>query len=338
MEDKNKTTPASNKVTLCKEFNEELRARLDEYKKRHNVSLANLATELGSNVASVSNYIAKKPEGNIAKFEERVMDILDTEAKRDQSHYKFFSTQATRTIEAHLEKVRRTNDMALLYGPAGVGKTVGGKLYQIKNPSSIYIFVPQWNRGPSQLINAIWTSTSTQGWNKYERRADYIARKFTGSNRLFIIDNAQRLTSDGLTYFFDFHDTTGCPIAFLANPELFERIKDNDQFFSRIGTKKHISLNDAEHIAENMITQMLNGNYHTVAGLEPKLQPLPQLMDLAVQVLEQHGHARALYKQLKLTKEIRENTQKDYRECFRAAHTQLIREYKLQLNKGEGDE
>jgi hypothetical protein len=100
-----------------------------------------------------------------------------------------------------------------------------------------------------------------------------------------------------------------------------DRLADNDTLFSRVGVKKHVSLgDDIEHVAENMLDQLVNGHSH-------------EIMDLAVQVLEQGGHARALYKQVLLAKEIRDNGHSPLRTCFKSAHTQLIRDYNLKLTQ-----
>lgn len=308
---------------MPKQFNEPLRARLQAYREKENLSLADLAGEIGSNVSTVSTYLNKKPEGDVAKFEARVEDILLAAAKRDQSEYRLFPTKVTQIIEGTLEKIRKTNDMGLIFGPAGTGKTCGAKLYQLRHLSSIYIFIPQWLRGPTDLINSIWDASSTAGWDGHTKRSSFLADKFTGTNRLFIVDNAQRLTKDGLNYFFDFHDVTGCPIGFLSNPELQERIADNDTLFSRIGVKKFVTVgNDLHHIADNMLAQLCNGD----AG---------EIMDLALQVLEKQGHARALYKQVRLAKEIHDKTGSPLRTCFKSAHKQLIRDYTLKLRKDE---
>jgi DNA transposition AAA+ family ATPase len=57
-----------------------------------------------------------------------------------------------------------------------------------------------------------------------------------GTERLIVVDNANRLHFHSFQWLMDFHDATLVPIAFVGNPEVLDILRRSDQLFSRIGS------------------------------------------------------------------------------------------------------
>jgi hypothetical protein len=108
-------------------------------------------------------------------------------------------------------------------------------------------------------------------------------------------------------------------MALVGNPSVLDIIRTNDQWFSRIGLKRELTLRagQARTIAERLVAQLIPD------AVEP-------LRELAEQVVERQGHFRALRKEVILARKIRENTKDtDWPRAFRAAHETLVRDYAL---------
>jgi hypothetical protein len=167
----------------------------------------------------------------------------------------------------------------------------------------------------------LFAAVENRAWKRNnESRGEFLTGRFKGSRRLVVVDNAQRLTAGARQWLFDFHDATGCPIALLGNPEILDKIRLSDQQFSRVGLRREIKGGDARGDAGSMV------RLHW-----PEVAEDAALLALAVSVVKGRGHLRALKKQLLLARDIFTNG--DFAapaDAFRAAHTQLIRDYKLE--------
>jgi len=314
-----------------KPFNDWLRAELQEYKERHQLSMGDLAQELGRSSTQVSKYLSGKAEGDVERFEALVDDVLRNDMKRIETRAKLKPCMVASKVNAFCETVRKRNDVGLLHGDAGLGKTSGGQLYAAINPTAVFFTVKRFHVSSQHMINLLWDKLKPDHQKWTNTRWDFVIEKLRGSNRLLIFDNCHKLTRCGIDMIFDIHDETEVPIALIGNKEILERVKLSEQNYSRIGYVKELKLehprgqkmSDAKELAEIVMEQ-----YAPEAADE--------LQGLAIQVLEQAGHGRALRKQLLLAADIRENTHNklSWTEAFRAAHTRLIRNYELPVEKG----
>jgi DNA transposition AAA+ family ATPase len=308
-----------NTAPVRKEFNEALRQRLKEYAIEEDLTNAELGLELGVHSTAVSKYLNGRPDGNVVRLEAVAADVLHNAARRRAIKIELFETNVSLEVNAACETIRKTNDMAVVHGPAGIGKTSGCELFVRFNPAALFITIKAWQRNANGIEALVWEQLATADWNGNERRCTYMERKLKNSNRLLIVDNAHRLKAAGLEYLFDFHDATGIPVALVGNPEVLELIKRNDQMFSRIGLC--IAISKPDHSKYKIVQQI-------VEQIAPEANGY--LNDAGAVVVEQHGHLRALKKQVSLAKELKEHNPKlSWEVAFKQAHTQLIRDYPL---------
>jgi DNA transposition AAA+ family ATPase len=276
-------------------------------------SNAALAKMLGANSTQVSKYRHDRFQGNIEKFEAALADFLKSDSSRKKIASELFDTQVTDEVASILNLIRATNDVALIYAPAGKGKTSASMLFAARNASSVYIRLDAWNANPSGVAARLFQAVDNQSWPGNVNRTQWIADRFAGSNRLIILDNAQRLTAHGLTWVFDFHDATECPIAFVGPDEVLNKIRLNAQHFSRVGIVHEIGKSkDGNQVVTNMIAlHMPDGMGH--------------VEELALAVLKGPGHSRSLKKQLLLAAELMDGGISDPEQAFAAAGQKLIR-------------
>ena len=306
-----------------KEFDEGLRARLQEYREANRerpLTMSEIGQELGVSSTTVNKYMAGKPEGDVLKLERLVADMLKAASKRQRSDVPFFPTNVSAKMSATFELIRKTNDVGLISGPAGVGKSKTIEEYLRKNATTLAISVPRWQRSDAGVCGLLFDECDTTSWDQRTPRSQYLVERLQRSNRLLVIDNAQRMTLSAREWVFDFHDKTGCPIALVGNPEVLVAIRKNDQHFSRIGIRQEIAV-DQKHVAD-YARQMVDALVTDAqAGL----------YDLATAVAEQRGHLRALRKQLLLMIDLAatQTYAGDQVKAFGDAHTKLVRDYSL---------
>ena len=293
----------------------ELIERIRAYKSTYKLSDNGFARLIGSSGTMVNRAINGKFEGTPEVFESKIEDFFKNDPTRRASREELFENEFSRAMANFLETVRRTDDIGLAYCPAGKGKTSGIRLYVANTPTAISVELTKWNAGADGLARLIFHSIESRRWRGNTARGDFLVERFTGSRRLIIIDNAHRMTSGSRQWIFDFHDATGCPIALVGNPELLDAIRENDQQFSRIGMRSEIHGGKPKDDA-NRLTAI---HWPEAVG---------QLKDLASTVIKNRGHLRALKKQLLLAREISAGFD-TASEAFEAAHTMLIRDYKL---------
>ena len=302
-----------------KNLNEELRERLAQYQREHEYSQRELGLQLGCSDTVVSRYLSGKPLGDVGGLEARIEDVLKAAERRRANHDVLFPTAVTRAVNGALELVRKTSDVGLLCGPAGIGKTCGIALYMVANPTALAITLTRWDRDDEAIARLLFGSIETRGWDRQTRRMAFVSDRLDRSNRLVIVDNAHRATGSALALLFDLHDATGCPIALIGNPEVESVIRRNDQQFSRIGLRRSLQVSQETAIASAMIAQVL-----------PGVEPGP-LLGAAAEILRHRGHVRALRKELVLAREIqamgREGT--TWSDALAAAHRSLVRDYEL---------
>lgn len=301
-----------------KPVNPDLRTRLEAYREDGR-SNSILAREIGCSDTAVSLYLSDKFVGDIEKFEERAENILRTAPIRELVGLEIFQTGVTQTIAGAIQTILKTNDFAVIHGPAGIGKTCAAAHYVANHPTSIFTTLYQDCCNAHYIQKQIFETVKSRAFRKSGlNRTEWIFQRLKGSNRLLVIDNGHRATAAARKWLFDFHDCTGCPVILLGNPEIIETIKTNDQQFSRIGLCPEITL-DPEEIPDLARLVLQRTCPEHAAALEA----------YAITVATHQGHLRNLSKQLRLTLEFIDRGERDPRAAFRAAHTQLPRHYSL---------
>lgn len=285
---------------------------------------AALARKLGVSPSTLNRYLSGKPEGNVQKLEALLGDVLKAEEERKRDGVVLIETAVSQLIEGAIEEIRQNGDMGCIFGPPGVGKTCGIKLYVRNHPTTLLITASEWDGSGTDMRHLIWEDIDSRGWStKKGSQAHFLVERFRGSDRPFIIDECHELKRTGRKFWRHFHDATGCPIIYAGKEkEFMDKVAEDSQHYSRIGYIKRLSADTTENTAEAMVLQ------YTPTGWA-------EISDLAMQVVKEAdgGHARSLRKQLRLALSIQSKTGKDLRTCFLAAHGQLHRKFKLVNNR-----
>lgn len=302
------STPSSERRTL----REALIAARDE----DSLSITKMAQQIGYSASVLSQYLGGTYTGDNARFERRAEDWLRARDRKRRIGVPLIESEATRTVMAALETIRRTNDVGVIYGDAGIGKTSGIALYLEENPTCVHITLSRWARTDCQIERLVFGAMDSGAWKGNTPRAEFIAAKLRGSNRLLIVDNAHKATAAGLEWLFDLHDETRIPIALVGNEEVLKPIQANDQRFSRVGLKQPVTVNKPRALVRHLVQSVAP---HFAGHVETMLE----------QVAEQHGRFRAVFKGISLSATLAEAGGLDPVSAVKAAHQRLVRHYEL---------
>ncbi len=275
----------------AREYNAAVHARLIAHLAEENKSVADVAREIGVAASAVSKYKTGKPEGNVQRMESLLEDLFKNTARRKLIQIKPGRTSVAVAIQGAFMQILRTGDVGLIHGNAGVGKTMGIHYCLPSNPTAVFTTASKWHRDYLGLVQLLWDSVETRTWRNNQKKADFLVEKFRGSNRLWIVDNAHRITPGGFDFLFDFHDATGVPVALVGNPGVLEVIRRNDQHFSRIGIIKEVVL---ENPAEDSVI--------ITSQLAPEFNG--SIAAMAEEIASEQGHLRTLKKTTLLAQDI----------------------------------
>lgn len=320
-----------------------LRERLRLYISTHALvnnapySQADAGRELGYSTSMVSKYLSGNLTGDLSRFELAIEDLLAQAPNREQQQQwtNLFLTSVSQIVEATFERIRKIDDVGLVCGPAGAGKTCACHLYKQGNPTCIFLTATRWKRDAHGMEHLLFEGVGKAGWDGHTPRMDHVTRKLRDSHRLVIIDNAHRLTTGAIELVCDAQDEAGFSVGLVGNESVLETIRRSDQLLSRIGMKRPVVVSapntkgkasragTATFSFQQSVKQMIKLHAPDANGQSEEVAALGEI------VASKQGHLRALKKQLILAKEIKATGQLNYPDAFRAAHSQLIRDYAL---------
>ena len=313
-----------------------------------------LSKSLSYSDGVLSQYRSKegnKYAGDTKKLERAIELFLRAESRRLDHDAELILTKEARLVINTFELIKTTDDVGVIFAPAGYGKTSACKLWCQDDPTALYITLDEWGRGPRAIENKLWdimdfrrgnarrktaaaapaptpggdaASEETEKAREKRRRqsrGEYLVEMLTGSRRLLIIDNAHKATIGAIRWVFDFYDATRCPVALVGNPELMELIVDSDQRFSRVGIRQDLAIANPEKLVRHMIAKVAPDSGESL--IEP-----------CIKVATNQGHYRAVSKQLSLAAKMMEGAIAQgkavkWPEAFKFAHQKLIRGYEL---------
>lgn len=305
--------------------NPALIAELTELRTRQSITNHELCRLLGISGCTptfLSKYLNNNLDREVPEFERQAFDILKSIRERLTFGAEIFETSVVKRMASCLNLVRKTGDMALITSPAGNGKSSSVNHYLAANPSAIRITLNATTRDAGKVEGLVFRAVDHRDWKAQCSRFEYLVARFSGASRLLIVDNAQRLTSSGRQWLFDFADEANCPICLVGNPETLDRIRTNDQQLSRIGIHASYELEDKE----------LPAAAARIAAQFSDPETAEAIADLCAFIAAREGRLRAVRKTVILAQELRHASAElrdNPRKAIRAAHARLVRDYQL---------
>lgn len=151
---------------------------------------------------------------------------------------------------------KAAGDISLIYGDAGLGKTVSLKQYVKTHSDAVYIELKDCDKSIKGVCEKILLYIGKQQKGTDRVLVDTIIDYLKVSSKLLIIDEAQHLSIRALENLRAINDVTETGIVLCGNPTVYDRMHGRGQahfaqLYSRIGIRRHIlepSLDDIKAI------------------------------------------------------------------------------------------
>lgn len=229
---------------------------------------AAVARELGVSAAAMSRWINGQYAGDVEAVDEKARRWLASKEAKDERAEKlvqppdWVKTPTAVSIMKSLELAHYAPTMAIVYGGAGMGKTIACKKYRELNNNVFHITM---NPAASYLTSAlelILDQLRIRGVvARPPRMFAAITERLAGTSGLLIIDEAQSLSPRVLETIRAIYDETGIGLALVGNEVVYSRMTGGSraahfaQLFSRVGIQKHLirpAASDVEAVASAM--------------------------------------------------------------------------------------
>ncbi|TKI08632.1 AAA family ATPase [Martelella alba] len=264
---------------------------LNELMQRRGYSQTQVARAIGKSPATINQYLQGKYAGDTSNLDALVENFLTREREKDRSQRVEIGFIATITARKGMEVMRMAHidgDINVIYGDAGMGKTMMLREYAARQRDAILIEADPGYTARVVLEELCARLNLTKRGNMHELSEACISA-LRDSGRLLMIDEAENLPYRALETLRRIHDKSGVGIILAGMPRLIINLKgrrgEYKQLYSRVGFA--LQLGDA--LPPEDITEI-------AASLIPEAEQ----KDISEAFYKaSHGNARRLFKLLR---------------------------------------
>lgn len=183
--------------------------------------------------------------------------------------------------------------MALITGPAGVGKTTAARMYAESGETRCYSVTAHNLMRPGDYLNALLdTMVQFRGWSIAER-FEQVVKGYEYRAGLTVIDEADLLRVEVLELIRSLHDCSGAPVVLVGSKRFpgILRKRGLDQLTSRLQfqavfapmdlTELRLALPDVDAEAVKLIHKASRGNMRTLTMLMRNIDRIKQVNGLS---------------------------------------------------------
>ena len=224
-------------------MNRELIREAKEFIEKTQMSASAFANSIGYSPAALSQWLNFAYKGKVDKLESMVRSRIDSYSEKAELKAEkkdFLNTSVSGKIFEIADYCRLENEIGVIYGDAGLGKTYTVKKYVEANPSCILIEADLGYTSKVlfvELCRMLKLDSHGPIHNLFE---DVVAR-LSGTDRMIVIDEAEHLPYKALELIRRVHDKAGIGILLVGMPQLIGNLRGKRgefaQLYSRIGAK-----------------------------------------------------------------------------------------------------
>ncbi len=224
-----------------------------EYIDRNNIQPKDVAKQLGKpGNTTIRELMDRKWRENADKYIRTLNARIEQHARAKAASIdeEYVETRVAKAILAAARLVHENRTMGLLLAPSGVGKSRCAQAINHNYVGSVYVRIIDSYHHPRGLAHAISLKLdllgTTVAGHRSMTRIERIMDRLLDSDRMLIIDEAQKLNDSALEFLRDIHDTTGVPVLLFATADLHDRLvatigPDHGQLYSRYDVIHHLT-------------------------------------------------------------------------------------------------
>ena len=234
----------------------ELREDILKVMHRHGISQARLARESGVTPARLNQWIAGKYKGNTAATAQELSIWLKSMLEREEqaasgcipSSPSWMPTPTANRVLNARRYAQRMADISIVYGGAGLGKTLTARRYQEDNPNVWIATMTPSVISVTACLERVAYAVGVNGVPASASRAENaVISRVEGTGGLIVIDEAQHLPVTCLDALRSLYDASGVGLIFMGNESVYTQLTGGSrkahfaQLFSRIGRRERLT-------------------------------------------------------------------------------------------------
>lgn len=218
----------------------------DEFKgflEANGLKQAHVARSIGVSAGLISAWLKGAYKGDNKSFEAKVKDFMrnysiKSENKKEDEQIVMLSNM----VKAHfvMDEAVVMNEMAVLYGKAGSGKSTAVKEWLKNHPEAVFIEVVP-GMSVVRFLKLVAEKLGIEGSNKTDELVIECAKEFKRRDSVLVIDEAEHLTINALEAVRRIYDFSKVPVILVGTYGLIRNLKGNRgellQLYSRISGK-----------------------------------------------------------------------------------------------------
>lgn len=210
----------------------------------HGYSQGQVARAIGRSSATMNQYLQGKYNGDIADMEERISNFIRRVREKQNAlriDERFVSTPTARKGLEVLAYAHQECEICVLYGAAGLGKTITLKEYARRDDAAIFIEADPGYTARTLLEELCGRLRLSKNGNIHTL-IDLCVEKLKGTGRLLIIDEAELLPYRALEVIRRLHDKAGIGVVMAGMPRLITNLKGKRGEFAQLYSRVALAL------------------------------------------------------------------------------------------------
>lgn len=206
------------------------------------------ARSIGISAATLSQVLSGSYGGDNEKHIRQIDKWTEQQILRETAPKPagFVKTKVAGQIYGVTKWIQEINGIAVVHGPAGIGKTITVNAIRAETPGSVYARISTTGQSKLSVMELLAGAARVTG-ARFTANALYhaLVEALKGTNRLIIVDEvhklAGRMKDEALHCLRDLHDDTECPMVWVGMSNIADYIQMGktkfeplDQIFSRV--------------------------------------------------------------------------------------------------------
>ena len=211
-----------------------------------------IARAIGRSPAVISQYLNDGYPGDVVKLTGLLGDFIRRVEEKERSARVVMPFVPTATARKVTETVRLAHiegEITVVYGEAGLGKTVALKQYAKEHTDAVLIEVDPGYTA-KVLLEDLCGKLSVNVRGNLHELLEAIINKLQDSGRLIIIDEAELLPYRALEVLRRIHDKTGIGIVLAGMPRLIANLRGKRGEFVQLYSRIAFALNLGNRLPE----------------------------------------------------------------------------------------
>ncbi|EIS6411880.1 AAA family ATPase [Salmonella enterica] len=236
----------------------ELITQLKDVMERRGYSQTQVARAIGRSGAVVNQFLQGKYTGDISDIQERITSFINREQEKEknrriQAHF-VTTDMAAKGLEV-LAYAHQECEICVLYGAAGLGKTMLLGEYAARNKDALFIEADPGYTART-LLEELCRLLGVKVRGNIHELIDACVRELRGSGRLLMVDEAELLPYRALEVLRRLHDKAGIGIVLAGMPRLLINLKGRRGEFAQLYSRVALALNLGDTLSRDDFNQI----------------------------------------------------------------------------------